>query len=64
LCDYLLFDLLKDKFISFSREYLVFMFSIYYPLYDWIGGNILCKFGFVEKYIVFSAYSNGEFCWV
>jgi uncharacterized YccA/Bax inhibitor family protein len=37
---------------------LLLKFSIYYPLYGWICGEILCKIGVVMEYLGFSIYDN------
>jgi hypothetical protein len=60
-CGYLLFGLLKDYFVAFTRvEFpsLFLEFSLYYPLKGWICGEILSKFVFVMEYLGFSIYGN------
>jgi hypothetical protein len=39
--------------------FFLLLFSV-----GWIRGNILLKFHFVMKYLVFSIYGNWEFFWV
>jgi hypothetical protein len=49
---------LLSCFFSGIVFYLVLEFSIYYPLYAWTCGKILCTFGFVLEYLGFSIDGN------
>ena len=54
-CGCLLFGLLKDYFLVFSRAWflsLYWFFFCYYPLKGWICGNILCNLVLSWKILV------------